>query len=140
MRKNKKIFLLLFFFCAVAINTFSQTLPVNDTIIDASEHSYSYEQEKRMVLARQTSSYPAKQAFLVVLNKKIYEGKYLNPIILPYEQHFRRLTIIQDKNFISQYTTDPDILSVIRITVKKRTARSMYLQLRKKGILDIHSQ
>jgi len=139
MRKKRKIFLILLFVSA-AIKTFSQTVPVNDTIINTSEHSNSYDEEKRMIMARQSSSYLKKHAFLVALNKKIYEGEYLNQIILPYEQQFRRINIIQDKNIISKYTADPDILSIILISVNKRKARSMYLQLKEKGILDIPSQ
>src|SRR6266498_313844 len=100
---------------------------------------FNFKNEKKMIMARQSSSYLKKHAFLVALNKKIYEGEYLNQIILPYEQQFRRINIIQYKNIISKYTADPDILSIILISVNKRKARSMYLQLKEKGILDISS-
>ena len=126
--------------CGCSFQLIAQTSPVNDTLlIDASEHSFSYDRDKNLIQARQ-STFEPRQAFLVALNSRVYAGEYLNHIILPYEKLYRKISFIQDKKLITRYTADPNISSVVAIKVSRAMARAIYQRLKAKGIVDIAYQ
>jgi hypothetical protein len=131
-----KLLLVVCFISFFQANSHSQIV-INDTMINASEHAYSYEQEKRMILAGQSSPYLKHQAFLVALNNKLYKGEYLDQIISRHQQEVKRLDIIRDRKEINKYTTDPAIQSIISIKVDRRKAKSIYQRLREKGIVNL---
>ena len=137
MKKNYKAFLMTLFLCSGVISSFAQIRNANDTIINinASEYNLSYEQEKNQIWAGQAIS--QFQPSLIILNKKIYEGRYGSKILALIPGYIKKVEVVKDKTRINHYSSNSAVQSVLLIKVKKRDAKTIYNRLKQMKIISI---